>query len=247
MTGRTPWNAPRAEDVVTFLPSSRWATVKDALRIPFRLLVAASLVGLFVVVTADVVHDDLLVQHLRAHETASTTGVVTGVTERHYRRFGVRYHREVTYLDGLTTTDTSRCRCSAVGDRVAVTYDESQPERAMATDRLEGWTRLAYLPVAMILLLTAVLVGAWTFFATQRAASGHLAVRYRDHRARARERSRNAQDYVAFVNTHQRRPDPASGDPVESALASWWVVLQRDAPDSREARLVADVLTITRL
>jgi hypothetical protein len=226
----------------------RWrATIKDALVIAVGLLAVACITGGAVWGTVAVVHDDVLVHELRTHGT-STPGVVTSITETYSGRFRMRsYHRDITYLDGLTTQDSIRCRCSTVGNPVTVVYDPKDPERAMTSNRLGGWTRLIYLPVVLLLVVAAVLVSGWVATAAKIAAWRYRVLRYGDPRARAQERSRTAKDYIAFVNTHQRRPELTAVEPAEAALASWWSTIQTDAPDSREARLVTDVLAITRL
>lgn len=117
----------------------------------------------------------------------------------------------------------------------------------MTTNRLDGWTRLIYLPFVILLLFSAALVSVWVAVGGKLAASRYRVLRFGDPRAKAQKRSRDASDYIAFVNTHQRRPEFTSGEPAEAALASWWVTIQADAPDCREARLVTDVLTLTRL
>ncbi|MCC2318465.1 DUF3592 domain-containing protein [Cellulomonas chengniuliangii] len=221
-------------------------TIRDVLAIPLGLLCTAALVGLTLYGATGVLQQDVLVRDLRAHGD-TTPGVITTITEGYSPRSGVSYRREVAYLDGLTTHDTLRCRCSAVGDSVTVVYDKDHPARAMTGSRLDGWSRLVYLPATILLALAIALVSLWVASGSKLAAWKYRVIRYGDPRAHAQKHSRNAREYIAFVNTHQRRPEATSGEPAEAALASWWMTIQTDAPDTREARLVADVLTITRL
>jgi hypothetical protein len=225
---------------------TRRRTVTDALAVPLGLLATAGLRTLTVWGGLVVAHDDVLVHDLRARGV-TTRGVVTSVVETYSARSGVGYRRDVSYLGGHTIHDSGRCRCDAVGDHVAVVYDPDRPERAMTTKRLDGWSRLDYLPVAVLAVLSALTVIVWVSLAAKLTAWKVRVLRHGDPRAHSRERARVARDYIAFVNSHQRSPALTGGEPDEQGLASWWVTVQTVAPHSREVRLVIDVLTVTGL
>lgn len=217
------------------------------MRAGLQLLAAVALVGVTALAVTLLVREDELVRDLRAHGVV-TTGVVTAVTDSSGPRSVGGYRRDVTYRDGLTTVDTVRCRCSAVGDPVTVVHDPDRPERAMTVGRLDAWTRWWFLPAGLLLVLPSCLVVVpWTGLGVLLVSRRYRLARYGDPRVPAEERAGRARDYVAFVNTHQRRPDPTSGDPVEADLARWWEAVQVDARGTREVRLVTDVLALTRL
>ncbi|QHT56813.1 hypothetical protein GXP71_12490 [Cellulomonas sp. H30R-01] len=249
MTSATTSGAPgfRPRSVLASpAPGGRWATVKKALAVPVGLLATAAFVGVAALMIAFLVREDALARDLRADGVA-TTGVVTAVTVTGGRG-GLNYRLDVTYLDGLTTVDGSGCPCSLVGDQVTVVHDPHDPERAMTAGRLAGWTRWWFLPAVLLLVLpSGLVVVGWASLGGQVVAQRYRVARYGDPRVHAAERARRAGEYVAFVNEHQRRPEPTSGDVVEAGLASWWVAVQEDAPDCRETRLVADILALTRL
>lgn len=245
-TTGTPGSRPGSV-LAAFAPGGRWATVKKALAVAVALLATAAFVAVSALVIGFLVREDALARDLRAHGVA-TTGVVTAVTESSGGRGGVSYRLDVSYLDGLATVVGSGCPCSRVGDRVTVVHDPHDPERAMTAGRLAGWTRWWFLPAAVFLVLpSGLVVVGWVSLGVQVAARRYRVARYGDPRVLADERARRAGEYVAFVNEHQRRPGPTSGDVVEAGLASWWAEIQADAPDTREVRLVADVLALTRL
>lgn len=250
MTPATPTGTPGSRPgavLGSFTGGGRWATVKKVLALAVALLATVTFVGGTALAVTSLVREDALARDLRTHGV-TTTGVVTAVSVSSGGRGGVSYRLDVTYLDGLTTVDGSGCSCSVVGDRVTVVHDPHDPERALTAGRLAGWTRWWFLPAALLLVLpSGLVVVGWASLAVQLVTWRYRVARYGDPRLLAEERARRAGEYVAFVNEHQRRPEPTSGDVAEVGLASWWAGVQADAPDSREARLVADVLALTRL
>lgn len=115
----------------------------------------------------------------------------------------------------------------------------------MTATALHRWSRLVHAPLALFLApvalwpVTGAVVGVRLLLRRRHAA------RHGDPGVLARERDRRARDDVDLVSAHQRRPDARSDDTAEVALAGRLADVRRDAPDSREARLV-DVLRITR-